>query len=118
MTEISRAALFGKLNRLAYKAMEGATVFCKMRGNPHVEMAHWFHQILQLPDSDLISIVKEFEINPSKLIATRPTGTANQLCPAVPVRSQISLHISRTLSSAPGSTRPSCSTTPRCVPGT
>jgi type VI secretion system protein VasG len=69
MTEISRAALFGKLNKLAYKAMEGATVFCKMRGNPHVEMAHWFHQILQVPDSDLIAIIKEFDLDPSRLVA-------------------------------------------------
>ena len=33
MSEISRAALFGKLNSLAYKAIEAATVFCKLRGN-------------------------------------------------------------------------------------
>ena len=31
MLEISRTALFGKLNPLAYKAIEGATVFCKLR---------------------------------------------------------------------------------------
>ena len=49
MTEISRAALFGKLNPLAYKAIEGATVFCKLRGNPYVELVHWLHQILQTP---------------------------------------------------------------------
>ncbi len=34
MSEISRVALFGKLNPLVYKAIEGATVFCKLRGNP------------------------------------------------------------------------------------
>ena len=39
MLEISRTALFGKLNPLAYKAIEGATVFCKLRGNPYVELA-------------------------------------------------------------------------------
>ena len=32
MSEIGRAALFGKLNKVAYKAVESATVFCKMRG--------------------------------------------------------------------------------------
>ena len=37
MSEISRVALFGKLNSLAYKAIEAATVFCKLRGNPYVE---------------------------------------------------------------------------------
>ncbi|MFQ5598820.1 MAG: AAA family ATPase, partial [Nitrospiria bacterium] len=67
MTEISRVALFGKLNHLAYKAIESATVFCKMRGNPYVELAHWFNQILQLQDSDLHRIIKAFNINPSRL---------------------------------------------------
>ena len=46
MSEISRVALFGKLNSLAYKAIEGATVFCKLRGNPYVELEHWLQQIL------------------------------------------------------------------------
>ena len=46
MSEISRSALFGKLNSLAYKAIEGATVFCKLRGNPYVELVHWIQQIL------------------------------------------------------------------------
>lgn len=69
MSEISRSALFGKLNKVTYKAIESATVFCKMRGNPYVEMIHWLHQILQLQDSDLHHIVKEFNINPSTLVA-------------------------------------------------
>jgi type VI secretion system protein VasG len=68
MSEISRTALFGKLNRVAYKAIEGATVFCKMRGNPYVELVHWLHQILQLQDSDLHHIVKQFNMNPSTLV--------------------------------------------------
>ncbi|HRB29338.1 MAG TPA: type VI secretion system ATPase TssH [Nitrosomonas sp.] len=67
MTEISRAALFGKLNNLAYKGIESATVFCKMRSNPYVELVHWLHQILQLPDSDLHRIIKRFELSPSRL---------------------------------------------------
>ena len=67
MTEISRAALFGKLNNLAYKGIESATVFCKMRSNPYVELVHWLHQILQLPDSDVHRIIKRFELNPSRL---------------------------------------------------
>ncbi|HLY57044.1 MAG TPA: type VI secretion system ATPase TssH, partial [Stellaceae bacterium] len=69
MTEISRTALFGKLNPLAYKAIEGATVFCKLRGNPYVEMVHWIHQILQNQDSDLHRIVRHFELDASRLAA-------------------------------------------------
>ena len=41
MSEISRVALFGKLNSLGYKAIESATVFCKLRGNPYVDLVHW-----------------------------------------------------------------------------
>src|SRR5204862_8215501 len=67
MTEISRSALFGKLNSLAYKAIEGATVFCKLRGNPFVELVHWIQQILQTPDSDVHRIVRHFELDASRL---------------------------------------------------
>ncbi len=67
MSEISRVALFGKLNTVGYKAIESATIFCKMRGNPHVELVHWLHQILQIQDSDLHRIIKHFELNPARL---------------------------------------------------
>ncbi|XUP35446.1 type VI secretion system ATPase TssH (plasmid) [Xanthomonas axonopodis pv. vasculorum] len=67
MADISRAALFGKLNPLAYRAIESATVFCKLRGNPYVELVHWLHQLLQLQDSDLHRILKHFQLNPSTL---------------------------------------------------
>lgn len=67
MTEISRTALFGKLNPLAYKAIESATVFCKMRGNPYVELVHWLNQILQNQDSDLHRIVRRFGLDAAGL---------------------------------------------------
>src|SRR5215217_1034028 len=67
MSEISRSALFGKLNSVAFKAIESATVFCKLRGNPYVELVHWIQQILQSPDSDLHRIVRHFEIDSSRL---------------------------------------------------
>lgn len=67
MGDISRAALFGKLNSIAYKAIEAATVFCKLRGNPYVELAHWFHQLLQLQDSDLHRIIRQFNLDPARL---------------------------------------------------
>ena len=66
MTEISRTALFGKLNPVAYRAIEGATVFCKLRGNPYVELVHWLHQILQAQDSDIHRIVRHFELDASR----------------------------------------------------
>jgi type VI secretion system protein VasG len=65
MADISRAAMFGKLDALAFRAMESATAFCRLRGNPYVEVAHWLHQVLQLPDSDLHRIVRHFDIEPA-----------------------------------------------------
>ena len=67
MSEISRSALFGKLNAPAYKAIESATVFCKLRGNPYVELVHWLQQLLQTQDSDLHRIIRHFELDPSRL---------------------------------------------------
>ncbi len=69
MSEISRVALFGKLNSLGYQTVESATVFCKMRGNPYVEIVHWLHQILQGPDSDLARIARHFDLDPGRVAA-------------------------------------------------
>ncbi len=60
MTEISRSALFGRLNQTALKAIETATGFCKMRGNPYVELVHWVHVMLQDPQNDIAAIRTAF----------------------------------------------------------
>ena len=69
MAEIKRSILFGKLNPIAYKAVESATIFCKMRGNPYVELVHWLHQLFQLNDSDQHRILKYFALEASRLAA-------------------------------------------------
>jgi type VI secretion system protein VasG len=92
MSEISRVSLFGKLNSLGYKAIESATVFCKLRGNPYVELVHWFNQILQLPDSDLHRIVREFQIDPSRL-ARDMTAALDRLPRGATSISDLSSHI-------------------------
>jgi len=92
MSEIARASLFGKLNGLGYKAIESATVFCKLRGNPYVELVHWFNQILQLPDSDLHRILREFRIDPSRL-ARDMTAALDQLPRGATSISDLSSHV-------------------------
>ena len=69
MAEIKRTTLFGKLNSIGYKAIEGATIFCKMRGNPYVETVHFLHQLLQVPDSDVHRILKHFQVDSSRMAA-------------------------------------------------
>jgi type VI secretion system protein VasG len=78
MSDISRAALFGKLHPVAYKAIESATLFCKLRGNPYVELAHWMHQLLQGAETDLEHILRHFELNPAAL-ARDLTGALDRL---------------------------------------
>src|SRR2546427_6063753 len=68
MAEISRATLFGKLNPIMFKAAEGAVTFCKLRGNPHVDLSHWLFQIVNLPDSDMHRILRHFEVDTARLV--------------------------------------------------
>jgi type VI secretion system protein VasG len=67
MSEISRVALFGKLDATAYKAIEAATVFCRLRGNPYVELEHWIAQILELADSDWHRIIRHHGLDAGAL---------------------------------------------------
>jgi type VI secretion system protein VasG len=92
MSEITRVALFGKLDSLAYRAIESATVFCKLRGNPYVELVHWFNQILQLPDSDVHHILREFRVDPARL-ARDLTTTLDQLPRGATSISDLSSHV-------------------------
>ena len=69
MSNISRVSLFAKLNPIAFKSVEGATVLCKLRGNPYVELVHWVAQILQQDDSDWHHILRYFEIDAGSLLA-------------------------------------------------
>ncbi|HKT27478.1 type VI secretion system ATPase TssH [Dyella sp.] len=60
---ISRHALFGKLGTTLFRSIESATSFSKLRGNPYVELVHWLHQVLVLPDSDLHRIARHNDIS-------------------------------------------------------
>ncbi|NLJ51840.1 MAG: type VI secretion system ATPase TssH [Alcaligenaceae bacterium] len=64
MSEINRTDLFAKLNTILYRALEGATAFCKLRGNPYVEVVHWLHQLMHEHDTDLQRVLRYFEIRP------------------------------------------------------
>ncbi len=67
MAEISRSALFGRLNPTALKAIETATSFCKMRGNPYVELVHWVHVMLQDAQNDVSAIRTAFKLDDTQL---------------------------------------------------
>jgi len=72
---IPRKSLFGKLGLSAFRSIESATAFCKLRGNPYVELVHWLHQIAQASDSDLHRIFQHFGVS----IEAVETGLADAL---------------------------------------
>lgn len=67
MSGISIASLFGRVDKLVYRSMEASATFAKLRGNPYVELVHFFHQILQLQDSDIHRIIKKAGVDPAIL---------------------------------------------------
>jgi type VI secretion system protein VasG len=99
MAEINRTSLFGKLNSLAYKSVESATVFCKMRGNPYVELIHFLHMVLQQQDSDLHHIINHYDLNPSKL-SSDMTASLDSLPRGATSISDFSPHLEETVERA------------------
>src|SRR5579864_9027304 len=81
---ISRQALFGKLGTTLYRSIESATAFCKLRGNPYIELVHWLHQLQQQPDTDLHRIARHCGIDRETLdrdmaraLAVLPAGASS-----------------------------------------
>ena len=66
MITIDLKSLVGKLNNPCQKALEGAAGFCLSRQNYNVEIEHWLIKLLEIPDSDLLAILENFDINPGK----------------------------------------------------
>ncbi|PVZ81814.1 type VI secretion system ATPase TssH [Serratia sp. S1B] len=61
---IIRERLFSKLNNTLFRSVESATTLCKLRGNPYVELVHWFNQIwVQDTENDFKLIVRYFDID-------------------------------------------------------
>ena len=69
MADLRPKDLFGKLNQLGYRTLDGAANFCRMRTNPSVELVHWLHQMLNEPESDLQAVVRHFGIDDSRLVS-------------------------------------------------
>ena len=115
---ISRANLFGKLNSIGYKALEGATVFCKLRGNPYVELVHWLHQVMQTcRTATCTRIIKAFNLDVGQLVA-RHAERPGQAARGRPRRSRTSPPRSLTRSSVPGPSPASSSARTASAPGT
>lgn len=67
MAKLKRIQLFSKLDAKAYKAIESATILCKTRGNPYVELTHWVNQILLSEKTDWHEAIRHFSLDEAKL---------------------------------------------------
>lgn len=65
--KLKRVALFKKLDKVAYQALESATVLSKTRTNPYVELCHFINQILLSKNTDLHQIISAFNLDEGKL---------------------------------------------------
>ncbi len=57
----------GKLDTLLFTSLESATAFCKLRGNPYVELVHWLHQLMQQSGGDLQQAIRHFSLDEQAL---------------------------------------------------
>ncbi len=60
MASVSPKSLIGKLNETCRLALMRAGELCHQRSHYNVELEHWFLKLLELPESDLVPIFKQF----------------------------------------------------------
>ena len=65
---VDSAALVKTLNKTCLNALQSAAGLCLSRSNPSVEVEHWLVKLVELPDSDLTRIFRQFEVNSSHLL--------------------------------------------------
>jgi len=67
MITIDLKSLVGRLNEPTRNALEDAAGLCLSRSHYNVEIEHWLLKLLEIPDSDILSIIDKFEIDRGKL---------------------------------------------------
>src|SRR5581483_227380 len=67
MASVSLKSLVGKLNLTCRRALEGAAGLCMSRTNYNVEIEHLLIKLLEISDSDLQRIFKQYAIDPSRV---------------------------------------------------
>ena len=67
MFKLTRMDLFSRLDELCYSSCESATVLCKTRGNPYVEVVHILNQLFLHPESEAVAIAQHFGCNLDQL---------------------------------------------------
>jgi type VI secretion system protein VasG len=64
---LSLKSLIGKLNEHCRRALDNAIGLCSSKSNYNVELEHWLLKLLETPNTDLTRLLRQFEIDQSKL---------------------------------------------------
>ncbi|MBI3560598.1 MAG: type VI secretion system ATPase TssH [Gammaproteobacteria bacterium] len=68
MITIDLKSLVGKLNETTRKALEDAAGLCLTRTHYNIEIEHWLIKLLENPATDVVAIIKKFEIDLGRLM--------------------------------------------------
>ena len=67
MITVDIKSLLGRLNDLCTRSLEAAAGLCVSRTHYEVTLEHMLLKLLESPQSDLPTILRYFEIDPSRL---------------------------------------------------
>jgi type VI secretion system protein VasG len=67
MATLKRSDMFKKLGAECYRAIEGATILAKARGNPYVELVHWVNQLILSENTDWHGAISFFALDEAKI---------------------------------------------------
>jgi len=65
--KVNLKALIGRLNDTCRSALEGAAGLCLSRTNYDVEIEHLLLKLMEVADTDLARVLRQYEVNPSHL---------------------------------------------------
>ncbi|UUA75069.1 type VI secretion system ATPase TssH [Cellvibrio sp. QJXJ] len=68
MINIDLKSLVVKLNEPCRNALESAAGLCLSRTHYNVEIEHWLLKLLEIADSDILSVLEKFDINIGNLV--------------------------------------------------
>ena len=67
--DVNLRSLVGKLNETCRRTLESSAGLCLSRTNYTVEVEHWLQKLLEVPNTDLTKIFKQYEVDQSRLEA-------------------------------------------------
>jgi len=60
-------ALIKKLNKTCLDGLQAAGGFCFARTNPSVELEHWLLKLLDVPNTDLARVLRQYDVDTARL---------------------------------------------------